>query len=114
MEMACVQPKFSSFDQISLTRIGFTANGSGACLAGKKNSLTRSVNPPKPAPQFTSRPLFPRDFGTGRELKNSLKLSATPAPNAPCVKGTPLRSVMRTGRSVKNCLKLDQKLSEIR
>src|SRR6267143_1636361 len=60
MEMICVQPKFSSFDQISF------------------------------------------------------RFSPTPPPNALRVNGAPGRSTTFTGRSVRNCFRFDQKLSDTR
>src|SRR5258708_17224424 len=53
-------------------------------------------------------------FGTGRELKNSFRFSPTPLPKALGVNGAPGRSTTLTGRSVKNCFRLDQNLSETR
>src|SRR5258708_10760992 len=44
--IAWLQPKFSSFDQISFTFTGFTAKGKGACFGGEKNSLRRVAEPP--------------------------------------------------------------------
>jgi len=32
-----LQPKFSSFDQMSFTLIGFTAKGRGACFEARKH-----------------------------------------------------------------------------
>src|SRR5579864_3801471 len=78
IEMNCVQPKFSSFDQMSFTLIGLLVTIKGACFFGKKNSLTRSLNPPNPESHDTASLLFTAPFGTGRELKNSLRLSPKP------------------------------------
>src|SRR5258708_1642799 len=73
METTCVQPKFSSFVQISFTLTGLLVTRNGGSFAGKKTSLTRSPNPPKLVPQLTARRLFTGPFGMGRELKNSLR-----------------------------------------
>src|SRR6266478_779026 len=107
-------PKFSSFDQMSFTLIGFIPGGSGACLGGEKKSLSRSPNPPKLAPQATASLLFTRPLDAGPGRKNSARLPATPEPKFVCVKGASLRSRTLTGRSVRNCLRFDQKLSGIR
>src|SRR6266478_3179820 len=89
MAITWLQPKFSSLDQMSFTFTGFTAKGKGGCFGGEKNSLMR-------------------------ELKNSFRLSPTPVPKDVWVKGAPLRSRTLIGRSVKNCFRLDQKLSGMR
>src|SRR5258706_192526 len=107
-------PKFSSFDQMSFTLIGFIPGGSGACLGGEKKSLIRSPNPPKLAPQATASLLFTRPRDAGPLRKNSARLPVTPDPNVVCVKGASLRSRTLTGRSVRNCFRFDQKLSGIR
>src|SRR5712664_1196807 len=112
--IAWLQPKFSSFDQISFTFTGFTAKGSGACFGGEKNSLMRVPKPPKFDPQATASLLFTGPLGVGLELKKSFRLSPTPVPKDVCVKGAPLRSRTLTGRSVRNCFRLDQKLSGMR
>src|ERR1700740_1606181 len=109
MEITCVQPKFSSFDQMSFTRMGFTAKGSGACLGGAKNSLRRVPKPPKPAPQATASLLLTGRFAAGLELKKSPRLLSGPLPKEVCVKGASLRSRTLMGRSKKNCLRFDQK-----
>src|ERR1700674_495523 len=111
---AWLVPKFSSFDQISFTFTGFTAKGSGACFGGEKNSRMRSPNPPKFAPQATASLLFTGPLGAGLELKKSLRLSPTPVPKVVCVNGASLRSRTLTGRSIRNCLRFDQKLSGMR
>src|SRR5580698_7119267 len=111
--MICVHPKFSSFVQMSFTFTGLLVKFAGGSFAGKNASLMRDPKPPKFVPQETARRLFTGPFGTGRELKKSLKLSITPAPNTVFTKGAPGRSVTLTGRSVRNCLRLDQKLSGI-
>src|SRR4029077_11131064 len=85
--MAWLQPKFSSFDQISFTLIGFTANGNGACLGGEKNSLRRVPKPPKFAPQATASLLLTGPLGAGPELKKSLRLSPIPVPKDVLVNG---------------------------
>src|SRR5712692_2288649 len=74
-EIACVQPKFSSFDQISLTLIGLLVTRIGGSFAGKKSSLMRSPKLPNPAPHLTASRLLIGPFGTGRELKNCFRLS---------------------------------------
>src|SRR6202521_179321 len=79
-EMTCVQPKFSSFDQISLTLIGLLVTRSGGSLAGTKKSFRRSPHPPKLVPHRAPIPPRTGPFGTGRELKNSLKFSKNPPP----------------------------------
>src|SRR6266849_1567812 len=112
METTCVQPKVSSFDQISLTFTGRIPGGRGGCFVGEKNSVMRYKNPPKLAPQFTASRLLIGPFGTGRELKNSFRFSPTPLPKELRVNGAPGRSTTLTGRSVRNCLRLDQKSSE--
>src|SRR6266852_6060438 len=68
-----LQPKFSSFDQISFTFTGFTAKGSGACFGGEKNSLMRVPKPPKFDPQATASLLFTGPLGVGLELKKSFR-----------------------------------------
>src|SRR5216684_6134090 len=107
-------PKFSSFDQMSFTLIGFIPGGSGACLGGEKKSLMRSPNPPKLAPHATASLLFTRPREAGPERKNSARFPATPEPKLVCVKGASLRSRTLTGRSVRNCFRFDQKLSAMR
>src|SRR5258707_8994280 len=111
---AWLVPKFSSFDQMSFTLIGFTAKGRGACLGGEKNSLMRVPNPPKFDPQATASRLFTGLFEAGLDLKNSARLSLRPVPKDVCVKGASLRSRTLTGRSVRNCFRFDQKLSGMR
>src|SRR5580693_9476541 len=113
-EIICVQPKFSSFVQMSFTFTGLLVKFAGGSFAGKKASLMREPNPPKLVPQETARRLFTGPLGTGRELKKSMKLSKTPAPKAVFVKGASARSRTLTGRSVRNCLRFDQKLSGMR
>src|SRR2546429_124204 len=109
-----LQPKFSSLDQMSLTFTGFTAKGKGACFGGEKNSLMRVPKPPKFDPQATASLLFTGPLAAGLELKKSFRLSPTPLPKEVCVKGASLRSRTLTGRSMRNCLRLDQKLSGMR
>src|SRR6266849_5359814 len=77
---AWLVPKFSSFDQMSFTRIGFTAKGSGDCFGGEKNSLMRVPKPPKFDPQATASLLFTGPLGAGPELKKSFRLSPMPVP----------------------------------
>src|SRR5690242_4764207 len=112
-EMACVHRKFSSFVQISFTRMGLLVKFAGGSFAGKNSSLMRPPNPPKFVSQDTASRLLTGPFGTGRELKTSFKLSNTPPPNAGFTKGAPGRFATLTGFSVRNCLRLDQKLSGI-
>src|ERR1700674_315807 len=109
-----LQPKFSSFDQMSFTLIGFTAKGRGVCFGGEKKSLMRVPKPPKFDPQATASLLFTGPLGAGPELKKSLRLSPTPAPNEVFVKGASARSRTLMGRSIKNCFRFDQKLSGMR
>src|SRR5215469_3644147 len=78
IEMIWVQPKFSSLDQMSLTRTGFTSKGSGACLVGENSSLRRVPKPPKPSTQPVPRRLLEGPLGTGRLEKNSRTLSQKP------------------------------------
>src|SRR6266704_337190 len=114
MAITWLQPKFSSLDQMSFTFTGFTAKGKGGCFGGEKNSLMRVPKPPKFDPQATASLLLIGPLGAGRELKNSFRLSPTPVPKEVWVKGAPLRSRTLMGRSVKNCFRLDQKLSGMR
>src|SRR6266446_2338058 len=107
-------PKFSSFDQISFTLISFIPGGRGACFGGEKKSLSRLPNPPKFDPQATASLLFTRPLDAGRGRKNSARLPAIPEPKFVCVKGASLRSRTLTGRSTRNCLRFDQKLSGMR
>src|SRR5215469_16380546 len=98
---------------MSLTFTGWIPGGRGAGLDGRKNSLRRSVKPPKLPPQSTSRRLLTTAFETlGAERKN-LRFSAMPEPKEFLVKGTSERSTILTGRSKRNCLRFDQKSSGI-
>src|SRR5256886_552625 len=99
---------------MSFTLIGLTAKGKGACFGGEKNSLMRVPKPPKFDPHATASLLFTGPLAAGLELKKSFRLSPTPVPKDVCVKGASLRSRTLTGRSVRNCLRLDQKLSGMR
>src|SRR5580698_96246 len=108
-EITWVHPKFSSFVQMSFTFTGLLVKFAGGSFAGKKTSLIREPNPPKFVPHDTARRLFTGPFGIGRELKKSLKLSNTPVPNPGFTNGASARSRTLTGRSVKNCLRFDQK-----
>src|SRR6267154_50139 len=112
--MNWVVPKFSSFDQISFTLIGLLVTCRGGSFVGAKASLIRYKKPPKFEPQFTANLLLSGPLGTGRELKNSLKFSLTPPPKRLRVKGASGRSTTLIGRSVRNCFRLDQKLSATR
>src|SRR5260370_32631109 len=109
-----LQPKFSSFDQMSFTLIGLTAKGRGACFGGEKNSLIRVPKPPKFDPQETANLLFTGPLAAGLELKKSLRLEPTPIPNDVLVQGASARSRTLIGRSTRHCLRFDQKLSGIR
>src|ERR1700676_743478 len=111
--MIWLQPKFSSFDQISFTLTGLIPAGSGAIFVGEKNSRMRSRNPPKFAPQATAKRLFTGPFGTGRELKNSLRFPPTLSPYSVGISGDLKSPRTFTGRSNRNCLRFDQKLSGI-
>src|SRR5689334_16937925 len=111
MEMTCVQPKFSSLVQISLTRTGFTSKGKGACLVGEKISLIREPNPPKPSTQPVERRLSDFPLGTGRLEKNSRTLFQKPSPYCEGMSVDFTSPRILTGRSNKNCLRFDQKLS---
>src|SRR2546421_3191469 len=99
---------------MSFTLIGLTAKGKGACFGGEKNSLMRVPKPPKFDPHATASLLFTSPLAAGLELKKSFRLSPTPLPKEVCVKGASLRSRTLTGRSMRNCLRLDQKLSGMR
>src|SRR6266581_9693252 len=111
---AWLVPKFSSFDQMSFTLIGLIPGGKGACFGGEKKSLSRPPNPPKFDPQATASLLFTCRLAVGRGRKNSARLPAIPEPKFVCVKGASLRSRTLTGRSTRNCLRFDQKLSGMR
>src|SRR6266481_123525 len=111
--MACVQPKFSSLDQISFTWTGLIPAGITARV-GEKNSFNCPMKPPKLPPQSTSRRLLIGLLRTlGPERKN-FRFSPRPEPKVFLVKGTSLRSMILTGRSRRNCFRLDQKSSGIR
>src|SRR5579862_6017553 len=112
--MTWVHPKFSSFVQMSFTLTGLLVKFAGGSFVGKKTSLMREPKPPKFAPHETARRLLTGPFGTGRDVKKSLKLSNTPVPNPGFTNGASARSRTLMGRSVKNCLKLDQKFVGIR
>src|SRR5258708_12313704 len=108
METTCVQPKFSSFVQISFTLTGLLVTRSGGNFAGKKTSLMRSPNPPKFVPQLTASRLFTGPFGMGRELKNSLKFSKNPPPYDPGITGDRKFPLIFTGRPVRNSFTFHQ------
>src|SRR5712692_4598239 len=78
--IAWLQPKFSSFDQMSFTLIAFIPGGRGACFGGEKKSLSRPPNPPKFAPHDTASLLLTGLFEAGPDLKNSARLSPRPVP----------------------------------
>src|SRR5260370_5723702 len=94
--------------------IGLMAGGRGAGLDGWKNSFRRSLKLPKLPPQSTSRRLLTMVLDTAGAEKKKRKFSRMPEPKVFLVKGTSLRSVILTGRSVRNCFRLDQKLSGIK
>src|SRR5271165_3284366 len=112
--IAWVQPKFSSLDQISFTLIGLIPGGNGACFGGLKKSFKRSPKPPKLPPQSTSSRLFTGPLGVAGEEKKNLRFSVSPEPKEFFVNGTSARSTIFTGRSRRNCFRLDQKLSGMR
>src|SRR5208283_3477580 len=99
---------------MSLTFTGLIPGGRGGCLEGWKNSFRRSVKLPKLPPQSTSRRLLTTVLETAGAEKKNRKLSRMPEPKVFLVNGTSLRSVILTGRSVRNCFRLDQKLSGIK
>src|SRR6266571_8019011 len=111
---AWLEPNFSSLDQMSFTLMGVIPGGRGGCFGGEKNSLMRAPNPPKFAPQLTANLLFIGRFPPGVDRKDSARLPKKPAPKEVCVKGASLRSRTLMGRSVRNCLRFDQKLSGMR
>src|SRR6267154_299938 len=113
-EIACVQPKFSSFDQISLTRTGFTSKGSGASLAGETSSFKRAPHPPTPSTQPVESLLLNWPFGALRPLKYSPTFSQNPPPYCVGISVDFTSPRTFTGRSNRNCFRLDQKLSGIR
>src|ERR1700675_3557880 len=111
--IAWVQPKFSSLDQISFTWTGLIPAGITARV-GEKNSFNCSTKPPKLPPQSTSSRLSTGVLRTlGPERKN-FRFSRRPEPKEFLVKGTSVRSMILTGRSRRNCFRLDQKSSGIR
>src|SRR5271168_121753 len=83
--------------------------GRGAGLLGEMNSFSRSRKLPKFPPQSTSNPLLIGAFEAGGADRKNLRFSLSPEPNDDFVNGTSLRSVILTGRSTRNCLRLDQK-----
>src|SRR5258708_4200306 len=106
IEITWVQPKFSSLVQISLTLIGLISNGSGACLAGAKNSFSREPNPPNPSTQPFASLLLIGPFGTGRLLKNSPPVPQNPPPSSPRLNTTLRSPRILTARSNMNCFTL--------
>src|SRR5713226_9084833 len=94
--------------------MGLIPGGRGGCFGGEKNSLMRVPKPPKFAPQATASLLFTSLLEAGLDLKNSARLLPTPIPKDVCEKGASLRSRTLIGRSTKNCLRFDQKLSGMR
>src|SRR6266478_8202468 len=113
-EIACVQPKFSSLDQISLTRTGFTSKGSGASLVGENSSFSRAPKPPNPSTQPVDSLLLNWPFGARRPLKYSPTFSQNPPPYSVGIRADFTSPRTFTGRSKRNCFRLDQKLSGIR
>src|SRR5690242_13285517 len=111
---AWLEPNFSSLDQMSLTLMGVIPGGRGGCLGGEKNSLMRVPKPPKLAPQATANLLLMGRLPPGAERKDSARLPKKPAPKFVCVNGASLRSRILIGRSVRNCLRFDQKSSGTR
>src|SRR5712692_6161828 len=99
---------------MSFTFIGRIPGGRGACFGGEKKSLMRVPKPPKFDPQATASLLFTGLFEAGLELKNSFRFSPTPVPKDVCVKGASARSRTLIGRSTRNCLRFDKKLSGMR
>src|ERR1051325_10183271 len=106
--------KFSSLLQISFTLMGLMPGGRGGCFGGEKKPLMREPNPPKFVPQLTANLLLTRRFPPGVGRRDSARLPKKPAPKDVCVKGASLRSRTLMGRSVRNCLRLDQKSSGTR
>src|SRR5690242_3494479 len=106
--------KFSSLVQMSLTLMGVMPGGRGGCLGGEKKSRIRVPNPPKFAPQATANRLLTGRLVEGPGRKNSARFPAIPEPNDATLKGASLRSRTLIGRSVRNCLRFDQKLSATR
>src|ERR1700685_3906366 len=106
--MICVQPKFSSFVQMSLTLTGWIPGGRGGFFVGEKNSLRRYPNPPKFVPQFTANRLFIGPFGTGFDLKKSFRFSLNPPPYSFGIKVECTFGLTLIGFSVRNCLRFDQ------
>src|SRR5579864_7638689 len=94
--------------------MGLIPGGSAGCLGGEKNSLMRVPKLPKPAPQAMANRLFTGRLPEGSGRKNSERLPASPEPNEVCEKGASLRSRTLMGRSVRNCLRFDQKSSGTR
>src|ERR1700730_19099119 len=88
--------------------------GSGAGLLGEKNSFNRSGKLPKLPPQSTSSRLLIGAFDAAGADRKNRRFSFSPEPNEDFVNGTSSRSIILTGRSNRNCLKLDQKSSGIR
>src|SRR6266403_2639409 len=87
IEITCVQPKFSSFDQISFTFTGLISNGNGATFGGKKKSLIRSPNPPKLVSHLLASCPLVEPFGTGLDLKNSPTFAQNPPPYSVGISG---------------------------
>src|SRR5579863_2184833 len=99
---------------MSFTRTGFISKGKGGCLVGEKSSLTRAPKPPKPSTQPVESLLSEGPLGTGLLLKKSRKLFQKPAPYSSGIRSDFTSPWILTGRSNRNCLKLDQKSSGMR
>src|SRR5215472_14895911 len=87
-----LEPKFSSFDQISFTLTGLILGGRGGCFGGEKKSLMREPKPPKFAPQLTANLLLTGRFPPGVGRRDSARLPKKPVPKEVCVNGASLRS----------------------
>src|SRR5262249_38913980 len=111
---AWLESNFSFFDQMSLTLMGLIPGGRGGCFGGEKKSLMRVPNPPKPAPHFIANLLLMGRFPPGADRRDSARLPKKPAPKEVCVNGASLLARTLMGRSVRNCLRLDQKSSGTR
>src|SRR5262249_20690707 len=98
---------------MSFTFTGLIPGGSGTGFRSEKKSRTRSPNPPKFAPQEAANRLLTGPFGAGREVKNSFRLSPRPPPYSLGISGDLKSPRSLTGRSNRNCFRLDQKLSGI-
>jgi hypothetical protein len=82
-------------------------------LVGERNSFIRLPNPPKPSTHPVESLLSDWPFGARRPLKNSLTFSQKPPPYSVGIKDDFTSPRTLTGRSKRNCFRLDQKLSGI-